>query len=207
MRTSATGKPTTSRQMRAVRGFSLIELLVVLFVIVLATSLVTLNVGGGREDRALREALDRLMALAEYALDEAQASGSDFGVLFVSAIDERGDRRVTAHWRQRLAQGWREPQRSVELFVPVEFPPAVDLQLVLDGIEVLVEGEGAANPASGRAPQWLLLASGETQNGELLLFHERETGEPLGIRWDALARFEFLDDDEGDFPDEFARGF
>ena len=44
-------------------GFSLIEILMVLFVVVLLTSLVSLNLDTGGRERELRQSLDRLLAI------------------------------------------------------------------------------------------------------------------------------------------------
>lgn len=189
--------------MRRASGFSLIEMLVTLLIIVLAVSLVTLNVGGGGGERELRARVDDLASLAEYALDEAQASGTDFGLRWVTALDDRGNEQVMALWRQRLPQGWREPRVSLDLFQAIAFPAEVEVQLFLDGVEMLIDTRGAADAANGRAPQWLFLASGETQSGELMLRSEKENS-TLGLRWDALARFEAIDEsgvpiDDGSF--------
>jgi type II secretion system protein H len=177
-------------------GFSLIEMLVVLFVVVLMTSLVTLNVNSGARERELQERLETLMAVADYALDEARFTGSEFGLLFVLDTSERGEPQVTAHWRQRLAAGWRPPESSGEVFTPIEFPPGVRLQLLLSDQEVILADEAAARPLSGATPQWLLLPSGETEPGELTLLKRDNDALQWRLRWDALARFErFRGDD------------
>jgi len=171
-------------------GFSLIEMLVVLFVIVLMTSLVTLNVNSGASDRVVQERLETLIAIAGYALDEAQFTGSDFGVLFVNTVNDRGEATMTAHWRQRLAQGWRLPQQSPEIFVAQEFPEDVRLRLMLDDVEVVPLSEDAASPLSGVTPQWLILASGETQAGELVIRRVEDDSMLWRLQWDPLGRFE-----------------
>lgn len=171
-------------------GFSLIEMLVVLFVIVLMTSLVTLNVSSGASDRVVQERLETLSAIASYALDEAQFSGSDFGVLFVNTINDRGESTVTAHWRQRLEQGWRQPEQSPEVFVSQQFPESVRLRLTLDDVEVVALGEDAGLPLSGVTPQWLILASGETQAGELVIRSVDDDRLLWRLGWDPLGRFE-----------------
>ena len=171
-----------------VRGFSLIEMLVVLFVVVLLVSLVSINVNTGVGDRDVRDRLDALLAVAAYALDEAQDSGADFGVLFTSARDGDGVLVQRAHWRRRLVDGWRDAPDD-EVFADITFPPEVTLTLRLDGTDVALAEAEAALPASGRVPQWLFTASGETQTGELLL-RDRDSGAPLWrVSWDALGRF------------------
>lgn len=192
MRISVTGTRNRAERMSLLRGFSLIEMLVVLFVIVLMTSFVTLNINSGTGDRVLQNRVESLSAIAAYALDEAQFSGSDFGVLLVNSETEDGEATVTAHWRQRLSEGWREPQRSRDIFQPLEFPPDSLMQLFLEDAEVLALERVASDPASGAQPQWIFTASGETQPGELQL-RSRDNGELLWrLRWDPLGRFEQL---------------
>ncbi|EAQ99072.1 prepilin-type N-terminal cleavage/methylation domain-containing protein [Congregibacter litoralis] len=171
------------------QGFSLIEMLVVLFVIVLMTSLVTLNVNSGASDRVVQERLETLTAVAAYAMDEAQFSGTDFGVLFANATNEQGEPSVAVHWRQRLQAGWRQPQRSPELFTSLEFPADTRLQISLDDVEVLPVSADAADPRRGTSPQWLLSASGETQAGELLIRNADDDKQLFRLVWDPLGRF------------------
>ena len=172
------------------QGFSLVEMLVVLFVVVLLTGLVSLSVDSGAGDRILRERVEALAAVATYALDEAQFVGSDFGLLFTRGLNAAGEDVTRAHWRQRLPAGWRAPPAQDEVFAPIEFPGEVELDLVLDGAQVVLDDAAAAAAQRGRAPQWLLLSSGETQAGELSL-RERRSGELLWrLDWDALARFD-----------------
>ena len=181
------------------RGFSLVEMLVVLFVVVLLTGVVSLSVDSGARDRIVRERVEALAAVATYALDEAQFVGSDFGVLFTRGLNDAGEDVTRAHWRQRLPEGWRAPPAPGELFAPIEFPGDVELELVLDGAPVALDEARAAD--AGRAPQWLLLSSGETQAGELSV-RERLAGELLWrLGWDALARF---DSRSGARPSNFA---
>lgn len=191
--------------MSADRGFSLIEMLVVLFVIVLMTSLVTLNVNSGAGDRLVQERLETLVAVADYALDEAQFSGSDFGVLFAGSVNERGEPTITAHWRQRFNEGWREPQGSTDIFTPLEFPANARLQILLDDVELLPAALDAVNPAAGTSPQWLLLSSGETQTGELLIRSRDDDQLLWRLSWDALGRFEQFRGNNDETVDDYAR--
>ena len=185
-------------------GFSLIEMLIVLFVVVLLTSLVSLNLDTGGRDREQRQRLDRLLAVAGLALDEAVASGSDYGVLFVVDSDERGDPVHRALWRQRRVAGWRAPADDLELYEPIEFPAGIELRLSLDDTEVSLLAPEAEEEQTGRTPQWLLTASGETQTGELALVDE-ESGElTWRATWDALGRFEVYRGDSFEAEDAFA---
>jgi len=172
------------------RGFSLVEMLVVLLVVVLLTSLVTININSGASDRVVQEKIEDLAAVAAYALNEAQFQGVDFGVLFVNEPKDNGEVVLTAYWRHRLPVGWRPADQLDPLFEPIEFPPDVEFALFLEGVEVFAETAQAAAVLSGRVPQWLLLASGETQAGEIAIRDGRD-GELLWrLDWDGLARFD-----------------
>ncbi len=137
---------------------------------------------------------------------EAQESGSDYGLLFVQAVDDRGEPAVQALWRQRLNTGWRSPRGADDVFAPIDFPADVELTLVLDGVAVaLTPARAAADEALGLAPQWLFTASGETQTGELIV-SDRDLGDVLWrVTWDALGRFERYRGDALDAEEAYAQ--
>lgn len=180
------------------RGFSLVEILVVLFVVVLITGLATLGINTGLRDRGSDDFLATIVATAEYALDEARFSGSDFGLLLARDASRAGEGALILHWRQRLPEGWRDPVGDAELFASLPVPDDVELELILDEQIVAVQDANVADSARGVPPQWLFLNSGETAVGELVL-RSRKSGDRLGrLTWDALGRFETWrgDDDE-----------
>ena len=63
-------------------GFSLIEMLVVVLVIVLLTSVVSLNVGSGGSVIERDQTARRLASLMAHAQVEAEFSGADHGLYF-----------------------------------------------------------------------------------------------------------------------------
>ena len=91
------------------RGFSLLELLVVLFVIVIVASLVNLSVSSGGEDRAFETEVRNIADVSRYALDEAELAGEDFGLLLLRRFVS-GETIYVYSWRQRQTDGWREPE-------------------------------------------------------------------------------------------------
>jgi prepilin-type N-terminal cleavage/methylation domain-containing protein len=180
--------------MRPARGFSLIEILIVLFVIVMLTSLVSLNLGGGDGERAQQRKLAALRSAVRYAMDEAQFSGRDFGLLW--HFDSGAEGAQLLSFRERLPQGWRPPERPSEALDPIVIDGDSTLTLLLDGVAVIAAPAEAGAPLAGATPQWLFLASGETQAGELLL-RNRDSGDLIGrVTWDALGRFELYRGDE-----------
>ncbi|MEO0436316.1 MAG: prepilin-type N-terminal cleavage/methylation domain-containing protein [Pseudomonadota bacterium] len=180
---------------RGFRGFSLVELLFALMVMGLITgiALVALTFGGQKQE--VREQLEYLSALAVYAIDEAQFSGADLGLLVVETQADNGASLFELHWRQRLPDGWEQPANSGELFASIRFPEDVELQLTLDGeaIDLAADGEQAVQGDAISEPQWLFLASGETQPGELVAWSDADSR--LYLSWDALARFSRVSDE------------
>ena len=75
------GSPVGAAAHRRQRGFSLLELMVVLMVVVLVTTLVNLSVSSGGQDIQLQSQVRSLADVASYALDEAQMTGVDYGLL------------------------------------------------------------------------------------------------------------------------------
>lgn len=169
------------------RGFSLLELLVALFVVMIVTSLVTLNVNTGTQDMKLAADIRSLTNLSSYALDEAQMNGRDMG-LFIERVDERADSFYRYSWLERVGQRWLTPERDLDLFVPREFPPEVELSLSLEDLPVPDFGVKTEIVV----PQIVFYASGETTPG-YLEFRSRSDGEILWlVEWDLLGRFELL---------------
>jgi len=171
------------------RGFSLLELLVVLFVVVIITSLATLNVGTGNQDLRLEAQARELQNLALFALDEAQLSGRDFGMVLF--LDARGPEATFGYdWRERRPEGWRRPLVGSDVFSEQILPAEVDLALVLESVP-----ETALLPAPvapDAAPQVVFYASGEVVPGELEL-RRRDNGETLWrLQWDLLGRMTLL---------------
>jgi prepilin-type N-terminal cleavage/methylation domain-containing protein len=171
------------------QGFSLLELLVALFVVMVITSLVTLNVSSGGKDIELEAKVRSLADISAYALDEAQMSGVDMGLVLERSSTGIGS-VYRYSWRERRLEGWRQPELDKDIFATGEFPEDVELQLVLENLPV---SELVADPdASGLNPQIVFYASGEITPGYMEL-RERRTGEILWlIEWDMLGRFTLL---------------
>lgn len=223
MQISATGKSRTdsvSRRQRAAcaapvgasatrgrpprgrppHGFSLLELLVVLFVVVLITSLATLNVGSGNQDLRLEAQVREIQNIALFALDEAQMSGRDMGLLLF--LNARGPETTYGYtWRERRAEGWRAPRVAADVFTEQTLPAEVDLALMLENVP---ESDLPPAPvAADAAPQVIFHASGEVVPGELEL-RRRDTGEILWrLQWDLLGRMTLLR--RGEVADDFDR--
>ena len=174
------------------RGFSLLELLVALFVIVLVTSLVSLSVGTGGQDILLESKVRNLADVAEYALDEAQMAGRSYGLVLERGLVE-GEAVYSYRWLQWTpADGWQEPSGGKEVFAPQDMPAQVELLLELEDVPSVDLSPGAGAEAASADPQVVFYASGETTAGAIDV-RQRDSGELLWrVEWDLLGRFQVL---------------
>jgi prepilin-type N-terminal cleavage/methylation domain-containing protein len=182
------------------RGFSLLELLVALMVVVLVTTLVNLSVSSGGQDLALQSQVLNLADVATYALDEAQMSGVDYGLL-LQEEEQAGETIYSYSWLQRQVDGWAEPDVSGDMFAPQQLPPGVALELELEDAPVVELGLDESDPLNGDddedeedriVPNVVFYSSGETTVGAINV-RQVDSGELLWrIQWDLLGRFETL---------------
>jgi general secretion pathway protein H len=170
-------------------GFSLLELLVALFVIVLVTSLVSLTLNSGGREIELEARVRNLADVAAYALDEAQMTGRDYGLLLQEEVVD-GETLYSYGWRERFAGGWRPPESGKDVFAEQFLPAEFELQLQLED-SPFREGSLAENPEEA-TPQVVFYASGETSVGSIDV-RRRDNGELLWrVEWDLLGRFTLL---------------
>ena len=171
------------------RGFSLLELLVTLFVIVLVTSLVSVSIGPGGQDIQLEARVRNLADTAAYALDEAQLTGRDYGLLLQQDVQGR-EIVYSYHWLERYADGWRPPESGKDVFAGQYLPAGFELQLELE--DSPFREESMAEAAEEERPQVVFYASGETTAGSIDVRRRADGALLWRIRWDLLGRFEWL---------------
>ena len=179
------------------RGFSLIELLVAVFVIVLLTGVVSLNVGRGGADVSLEGEVRHLADLLSYTRMEAGMSATDHGLLLHYDPSIRPS-RYQGQWLRRFDQGWAAPRTSIEVFGDVMLAEGYELRLSLDGqpdVELTT-----FDPDLKQPPQVIAWAGGEITPGSLDWL-DRQTGEVLyRLEWDLLGRMSLMP--KGIEPDE-----
>jgi general secretion pathway protein H len=135
------------------RGFSLLELLVVVAIIGLLVQAVTLSMGALGNDRELAQETRRLQSVIELLQEEALMQSRDYGVMF----SETGYRFYVYDYQQLK---WLEPQTD-QLLRPYALRPPLALELLLDGREVPLERDFETREVENPEPQIMLLASGE----------------------------------------------
>ncbi len=156
------------------RGFTLLEIMVVLVLIGILSSFALLSVGGGPKERLAEEA-QRLAALVQLHQQEAILSGEPRGIRF--------SRAGYAILRQDEKGAW-QPPAAADTLIQHQLPDEIALGL-------WIEGRPAPLKNPGKQPQVLLLASGEATEFVAVfgLAEERGPDSPLHrVAGDALGR-------------------
>lgn len=165
MQTSATGTSANKRPLRAphfaARGFTLVEILVVMVIIgvIVAGALLSLGVLG--RDRGIDTERDRLEALLSVVRDDAAMQGREFGLrLFVGgyefvSYDPRAERWLAVSDDRTLRRR--------------EWPGGIEVALRVEGRPVVLPKPDAED----RAPQVMLYSNGEVGAFELSVVREQ----------------------------------
>ncbi len=156
--------------MKPARGFTLIEIMVVMVIIGIMALMIGLSVGNrSSEDRMEAEAR-RIQQLLQFASDEAQAKGLEIGLRYDQQAYQFLELSDDGKW-QVVRQGSLRPRR---ISAPMYLEMRVEQELVTPAAEVGLEPAFAASEddeddaakeddeaAEGLEPQMLLLSSGE----------------------------------------------
>jgi len=147
------------------RGFTLIEILVVVIIIGVISSMVLLSFGLADDNRALQQQARRLVSLVELTLDEATLQGREFGL----EVMRDGYRFVEL---DPLLEQWNEVVGD-ELLRPRRLEEGMEFDLVIEGRRVLLREEAAdtavdedenrraRDMTKDYAPHVLILSSGD----------------------------------------------
>ncbi len=177
-------------------GFSLIEILIVLFIISIIATLASVNIGSDNLKDRLETEVKHLTRVAEFALDEAQMSGRDYGLL-LGVTKNKSEDVFFYRWSSLTRNGWAHPHLDTDAFADFFFDPRVQVELKLDDSPLEFVDIDASQ--SDSTPQIIFYSSGEASPGRLL-WRLKETGEILcEIEWNIFGKFSFthkVDDSE-----------
>lgn len=183
------------------RGFTLIELMVVLVMIAVIMAMAVLSIGDGGLQRRLQQESQRLATLIELGSDEAILRGQVVGILF----DQSGYQFL---FYEKESESWLPAEE--ESFRHRTLLNGATFELYLEGLIVTLGSEAEAMMAgqqsggltssglaklnigqqtqeqtAGPQPHILLLSSGERTPFEVIIHHEA-LQKPLHLEGDIL---------------------
>ena len=161
----ATGISITERRLRsrASRGFTLIEIMVVVVIVGLMVAGAVLALGSLGTDRSLEQESRRLQALMAYARDQAELQTREFGLRLVPD----GYEFVVLDVGLKQSQ-WRTAGEDDSLRKRT-WPGGIQAELDVDGRRVVIKADVSG---SEPLPQVMLLSSGEMSSFNVRLHRE-----------------------------------
>lgn len=184
---------------RRQNGFTLLEILVVVFIIAVLASTAVVSVGVLRDDRDLEREADRAVALLELALDDAVLQGRDFGIEFM---------RTGYRFVEYDPDGGRWADVPLDdLLGAHSLPEGMEIELYIDGSSVRLaeeparfepvdEDDRSARDVEQYSPHAYLFSSGDVSAFELHIVRFGDDSR-IAVSVDLLGNVEFLDDEAG----------
>jgi general secretion pathway protein H len=177
--------PQQSRSAARLRGFTLLEILIVIAIVGVIITVATVSVGVLGGDREMKEQAQRLAAVLEQAKEECELQGFDVGVRIAETSYD------FLRFNPRI-QRW-QPLTGDDLLQLRQLPDGLNFALTLEGKRIILKSlltvPEAANSAETKAsdgskdnndkddndelaPHLLILSSGDLNSFELELHRE-----------------------------------
>ena len=165
MPTSETGTSTSSPGRAVIhraRGFSLIEIMVVVFIIGLISAAVVIKIADNSRDTALDQEAERLDALFDYVREQAELQTRDFGF----RANDRGYSFVVF---DVLANQWR-PVEEDDALRDRQLPEGLEAHMVVEGRSIVLDRQ--KKDLKDFQPQIMIFANGDLSSFEISLQRE-----------------------------------
>lgn len=159
--------PENERQQQ---GFTLLEVLVVVFIVGVIATMFTLAVGvAGGVDRELRQEIERLETLIRLAQEDATVQAHELGMRFYP------QRYEFAVWsRGQIADPTDDSWMQIreEVFAPRKLNKSFEFQLEIEGRSVVLESS-AKEVEKGYKPQIFIFSSGDISDAFMVRIRDR----------------------------------
>lgn len=157
MRTLATGTWANKATPRAISsGFTLIEIMIVVFIIGLITAAAVITFGGQSRDSQLDEEAERLAALLDYTREQAELQTRDYGFrTLLSGYQFVVFDPMTAEWKVQQEDDALRERRLPEGLVP---------SLVVEGRKVVLDSQWPK--IDDHKPQIIIFGNGDITSFE-----------------------------------------
>jgi general secretion pathway protein H len=167
MPTSETGTSTSSRvragRARA-RGFSLMEIMVVVAIVGLVTAVVIINFAGSNRDTELEKEAQRLDALFGYVREQAELQTRDYGFRV-------NDKAYSFVVFDVIANQWRLVEED-DSMREREFPEGIEPIVVVEGRRIVLDAKKRETDLKDFSPQLLIFSNGDLSSFEITLRRE-----------------------------------
>ena len=162
-------------------GFTLVEIMIVVFIIGLITAAAVITFGGEQRDTELDREAQRLDALIDYVREQAELQTRDYGL----RINNTGYSFVVF---DVLQNQWRTAEEDDSMRLR-EFPEGMEPQVVVDGRRIVLDQKEKDHDIEEFKPQLMIFANGDLTSFEIQLRREGAgksariyTDEQLAIR-------------------------
>lgn len=153
------------RAARHSRGFTLIEIVIVVFIIGLMAAAAIISLTGQKHDEELVKESERLDALFDYVREQAELQTRDYGL----RIDRTGYSFVVF---DVIADQWRKIDED-DALRDRKFPEGIEPSAVVDGRRIVLEKPKAPDPNKKQVidltPQVMVFSNGDLSSFEIEL--------------------------------------